>query len=186
MLRRLFFLLILSLAPALAGAAEAQETAPDPLAGNKALVRRYIEEILSANRVEKLEEFLTPDFIDHTPGAETGELGPDVVREAQKRIRTIFPTVEYRVEDLVAEGDKVVARYIVRAATKEAEGTSPQRVEITGMTIYRVVNGKIRETWIINDQVELYRQLGFTLQPPENKTPAPAAPPASDQPAGRR
>lgn len=180
-MRRLFFLLILSLAmPVLAGA---QETATDPFQANKDLVRRYIDDILSGNKVEKLEEYLTPDFVDHTPGAETGEFGPDVVRGAQKRIRTVFPTVEYKVEDLVAEGDKVVARYTVRAATKEAEGTPPQRVEITGMTIYRVVSGKIRETWIINDQVELYRQLGFTLQPPESKTPAPAA---SDQPAGRR
>lgn len=183
MLRKLFLLLILSLvAPALAGAQEA----PDPFQANKALVRRYIEDILSGNRVEKLEEYLTPDFADHTPGGETGESGPGVVREAQKRIRAIFPTVEYRIEDLVAEGDKVVARYTVRAATKEVEGTPSQQVEITGMTIYRVVNGKIRETWIINDQVELYRQLGFTLQPPESKPPAPAAPPASDQPAGSR
>lgn len=182
MLRRLSLLLILSLAvPALAGAQEA----PDPFQANKALVRRYIEDILSGNRVEKLEEYLTPDFIDHTPGAETGEFGPDVIRGAQKRIRALFPTVEYRIEDLLAEGDKVVARYTVLAATKEVAGAPSQRVEITGMTIYRIVGGKIRETWIINDQVELYRQLGFTLQPPESKTPAPASP-ASDQPAGRR
>lgn len=169
-MRRLLFLLILSLAVP----APAQE-APDPFQANKDLVRRYIDDILTGNRVEKLEEYVAPDFVDHTPGADAGETGPGVIRGSQTRIRALFPTVEYRLEDLVAEGDKVVARYVVRAATKDA-----LRVEITGMTIYRIADGKIRETWIINDQVELYRQLGFTFQPP-----APA-PPASDQPAGRR
>lgn len=177
MLRRLILLMILFLvAPALAAA---QEVA-DPFQANKALVRRYIEDILSGNRMEKLEEYLAPDFIDHTPGADAGETGPGVVRGSQERIRALFATVDYRIEDLVAEEDKVVARYTVRAATKEA-----LRVEITGMTIYRIAGGKIRETWIINDQVELYRQLGFTIQPPENPPAAPT-PPASDQPAGRR
>lgn len=142
--------------------------APDPLQANKALVRRYIEEVLSANRMEKLDEMLGPDFTDSTPGALGSETGPDIIRAAQGRIRALFPTVQYQINDLVAEGDKVVARYTVRAATKEEEGISSQKVEITGMTLFRIADGRIREVWIINDQMELYRQLGFTIQPPES------------------
>ena len=145
--------------------------APDPLQANKALVRRYIEEVLSANRLEKLDEMLGPDFKDSTPGALGSETGPNIIREAQGRIRSLFPTVQYQVDDLVAEGDKVVARYTVRAATKEEEGIPSQKVEISGMTLFRIADGKIREVWIINDQMELYRQLGFTIQPPESPKP---------------
>jgi predicted ester cyclase len=155
--------------------ASAQDTAPpDPVSANKELVKRYLSEVLSANRLDKLDEMLSPDFTDNTPGLLTGETGPAVIRKAQERIRSIFPTVEYVIEDLIGEGDKVVARYTVKAATKEEQGAPAHQVQITGMTIFRVSGGRIRETWIINDQVELYRQLGFTLQPPEQ---TPAGPP---------
>jgi predicted ester cyclase len=178
MLRRSAVLLLLLAATAVDTAAqEAPSVAPpDPVAANKALVKRYVDEVLSANRLDKLDELLAPDFVDNTPGLATGEAGPAVIRNAQQRIRSLFPTVEYKIDDLIGEGDKVVARYTVRAATKEAEGVPAQKVRITGMTIFRIANGKIAETWIINDQVELYRQLGFTLQPPEEK-PAPASHP---------
>lgn len=171
MLRRLAVPLLLLVSVA----ASAQAPAPDPVAANKDLVKRYISEVLTANRLDRLDEMLSPDFTDNTPGLLTGEAGPAVIRKAQERIRSVFPTVEYVVDDLIGEGDKVVARYTVKAATKEAEGAPSQKVSVTGMTIFRVSGGKIRETWIINDQVELYRQLGFTLQPPGE---TPADPPA--------
>jgi len=163
------FLLLLTTSAA--AQAPQQAPAPDPLQANKALVRRYVEEVLSANRMEKLDEMLGPDFTDSTPGALGSETGPDIIRAAQGRIRALFPTVQYQVEDLVAEGDKVLARYTVRAATKEEEGIPSQKVEITGMTLFRIADGRIREVWIINDQMELYRQLGFTIQPPESSKP---------------
>jgi predicted ester cyclase len=169
MLRRFVVLLLVAVA------ASAQAPAPDPVAANKDLVRRYISEVLTANRVDRLDEMLAPDFKDNTPGLLTGEAGPVVIRKAQERIRSVFPTVEYVIDDLIGEGDKVVVRYTVNAATKEAEGAPSHKVSITGMTIFRVSGGRIRETWIINDQVELYRQLGFTLQPPAE---TPAGPPA--------
>lgn len=158
---------------AAAAAAQPPQQAPisDPLQANKALIRRYIEEILSANKMEKLDEMLGADFADSTPGALGSETGPDIIRAAQSRIRALFPTVQYQIDELVAEGDKVAARYTVRAATKEEEGIPSQKVEITGMTLFRIADGKIREVWIINDQMELYRQLGFTIEPPQSSKP---------------
>lgn len=179
MLRRLCLLLLPLLvwaAPVLAQDAAPPASPKDPVETNKDLVRRYISEVLSANKLDKLDEMLAPDFTDNTPGLLTGETGPAVIRKAQERIRAIFPTVEYTVEDLIGEGDKVVARYTVNAATKEEQGAPAQKVHITGMTIFRISGGRIRETWIINDQVELYRQLGFTLQPPEQAQAGPPGP----------
>lgn len=142
----------------------------DPLAANlsanKALVRRYLSEILSAGRLELLDQLLAPDFVDSTPGAPRDVRGPQLVRTAQERAREIFPEVEYKVEDLIAEGDKVVARYTVRA-TSRSTGSSPGHpIEVTGITVFRIADGKIHETWIVNDQVEMFLQLGYTLEPP--------------------
>lgn len=171
-MRKMALALILPLLALPAAAQPPQQAlAPDPLQANKALVRRYVEEVLSANRMEKLDEMLGPDFKDSTPGALGSETGPNIIREAQGRIRALFPTVQYQIDELVAEGDKVAARYTVRATTKEEEGIASRKVEITGMTLFRIADGRIREVWIINDQMELYRQLGFTIQPPESPKP---------------
>lgn len=164
-------------------AVRSQEVKPqdDPLAANlsanKALVRRYFSEVLSAGRLDLLDQLLSPDFVDSTPGAPRDVRGPDVIRAAQQRAREIFPEVEYKVDDLVAEGDKVVARYTVRA-TSRGSGSSPGRpIEVTGITIFRIAEGKIRETWIVNDQVEMFLQLGYTLEPPQQQqAPPPPAP----------
>ena len=164
----------------LPGAARAAE----PASGtdvNKALVRRYIDEVLSAGRLEVLDELVAADFADRTPGTPEDQKGPDVIRETQKRAREIFPQVRYTIDDLIAEGDKVVARYTVQAATKETESAPSRKVEVTGITIFRIAAGKIQEAWIINDQIEMFRQLGFTIEPPQ-QTPPPQPAPA-DQPA---
>lgn len=140
------------------------------LSSNKELVRRYLGDVLSAGRLDVLDQLLSPDFEDSTPGAPQ-ERGPGVIRAAQQRAREIFPEVEYKVDDLIAEGDKVVARYTVRA-TSRTTGSSPGRpIEVTGVTIFRIADGKIRETWIVNDQIEMFLQLGYTLKPPGDQQP---------------
>jgi len=137
------------------------------MSANKALVRRYLDEILSAGRLDQLDQLLAADFVDSTPGAPKDMRGPEVVRAAQQRAREIFPKVEYKVEDLIAEGDKVVARYIVRATSQGSESSPGRPIEVTGVTIFRIADGKIREAWIVNDQIEMFLQLGYTLQPPQ-------------------
>jgi steroid delta-isomerase-like uncharacterized protein len=133
----------------------------------KALVRRYLDEVLSAGRLDQLDQLLAADFVDSTPGAPKDVRGPEVVRAAQQRAREIFPEVEYKVEDLIAEGDKVVARYTVRATSRGSESSPGRPIEVTGVTIFRIADGKIREAWIVNDQIEMFLQLGYTLQPPQ-------------------
>lgn len=150
------FLLILSLL--LAVPVLGQEPPPSPAEANKALVRRYLE-ILSGGDLAGLSEVVSPDFVDRTPGAPHSK-GPQSIQETQRRARDLFRDIRYTLEDLVAEGDRVVARYIVRAHR------SGKPVEVTGMTLFRIEGGRIREAWILNDQIELFRQLGYTLLPP--------------------
>jgi ketosteroid isomerase-like protein len=133
---------------------------------NKTLVRRYLE-ILSGGALEKLDEVIAPDFVDRTPGASTQTRGPEAIRESQRRARELFQDIRYTAEDLIAEGDRIAVRYTVRA-TRIGPGGGGKPVEVTGVTLFRVADGRIREAWIINDQIELFRQLGYTLLPPQN------------------
>jgi predicted ester cyclase len=167
---------------ALPAALRSQESAPSAdVPANKVLVRRYLGDVLSLGRLDLLDQLLSPDFVDSTPGAPQ-ERGPDVVRAAQQRAREIFPNVEYKVDDLIAEGDKVVARYTVRATSRGRGGSPGRPIEVTGVTIFRIAGGKIREIWVVNDQIEMFLQLGYTLEPPNQQAP-PAPPAPADQPA---
>jgi predicted ester cyclase len=141
---------------------------------NKALIRRYFQ-ILGGGTLADLDQVVGSDFIDRTPGAPANLLGPEVIRASQRRARELFEDIRYGVEDLIAEGDRVAARYTVRA-TRKGAGGGGKPVEVTGITLFRIAGGKVREAWIVNDQIELFRQLGFTLQPPKAEPP-PAAPP---------
>jgi predicted ester cyclase len=165
-----------------------QESTCSPASGTeagKALVRRYIEEVLSAGKLELLDELVSPELVDRTPGASPQTRGPEVIRESQKRARDLFQDIRYTLDDLIAEGDRVVARYTVRATRKPAEGSDQGKpIEVTGITIFKIAaDGKIAETWIVNDQIELFRQLGFTLTPPKQEPPPKPQPLPPPEPA---
>jgi ketosteroid isomerase-like protein len=156
----------------------AQEPAPEPGSpeANKAVVRHYLQ-ILGGGSLDELDQVIGPDFLDRTPGAPKTQ-GPGAIRDSQKRARELFAEIRYKIGDLVAEGDRVAALYTVRA-TRKAESGAGTPIEVIGITLFRIADGKIRETWIVNDQLELFSQLGFTIQPPGGSPakPAPARPP---------
>lgn len=146
-----------------------------PNDANKAVVRRYIENVLGAGKLEEIDQLIAPGYVDSTPGSVEGARGPEVVRTNQRRLRERFDNVRYTIDQLVAEGDLVVARYIV-FATLKVDAKTPgagRSAEFAGMTLFRVVEGKIRETWILNDQLAMYRQLGYRLEPPGETQPKP-------------
>jgi serine phosphatase RsbU (regulator of sigma subunit)/ketosteroid isomerase-like protein len=116
---------------------------------NKALVRRFLEAQAKGN-LNVIDEVLTPHFVDHDrlPGQ-----APD--REGYKRAiaeyHAAFSNVRFLIEDQVAEGEKVVTRFIVRATHDLGElmGVAPTGREVTykAMAIHRIVGGKIVEEW---------------------------------------
>jgi predicted ester cyclase len=162
--------------PAVAGSA----ATPAPTTANRDVVRRYIDEVLSQGNLDRLEQLIAPGYVDSSPGADERGAGPERVRIAQRRVRALFSRIAYRVDHLIAEEDKVVARYTVRATYQPTDPTRPgpagTEVWITGMTIFRLADGRIEETWTINDQLEMFRQLGYKLEPPKAPSPAPASP----------
>ena len=133
---------------------------------NKARVRRVFEEMNEQNYPALLEEFCARDYVWHDapPG-----ISPDLAGWRQGRIAflTAFPDAHLVVEDVIAEGDKVVARVTSRATHQgEFMGIPPtgKRLSWTWIEIDRIKDGKIVECWDNSDDLGLMQQLGAIPQ----------------------
>jgi predicted ester cyclase len=178
--RALASLIALALVPA------PDAAAADHRQENKVLVRRYLTEVLGAGKLDKLDEIVAKTFVDRTPGAPSLR-GPAAARQAQQKLRDLFVKVEYDPQALIAEGDQVAARYLVLATPKpERGGPPPPPLLLNGVALFRVSAGRIQEVFVLNDQIGLLRQLGYTLVPPGAGSPPPSAaapnPPATPPP----
>ena len=132
---------------------------------NRALLHRWFEEVWNKGQAEAIDELFAEDGIAHGLADVTGAplRGPAAFREFHKNFRSAFPDIVVAVEDTIAEGDKVAARCSVRAVHM-GDGlgfAATQRpMEITGMSIVRIKDGKIVEAWNNFDFMSMFRQLG--------------------------
>jgi steroid delta-isomerase-like uncharacterized protein len=131
---------------------------------NKAIVRSIFEDGLNRGMVEEIAVQTAADFIDHDIHVETGLAGgPDDMRQALQMIRAGFPDIHVTIEDIVAEGDRVVVRNTWRGThlgTFNGIPASGNRVEVTGIVIWRIADGEIAERWACIDTPVLLAQLG--------------------------
>lgn len=131
---------------------------------NKALVRRLFEELASKGDLAVADEITAPDFVPHDLASFFEEAtGPEGVKQLVVGLRAAFPDLHMTMEDIIAEGDKVVIRYTARGTHKgEFQGLAPtgKRVAWAGINIYRVAGGKAVETWKLGDNLGLMQQLG--------------------------
>ena len=136
---------------------------------NKALVRRWFAETDKGNDAV-VDELCAPDYVDHSPplpGMPTGSVG---VHQANEALRAAFPDTVHIIEDQIAEDDKVVTRLRGRGTfTGEILGIPPngKLVEITGISIHRIVDGKLVEHWANADLMGFMQQLGALPAPAE-------------------
>ena len=128
---------------------------------NKAVARRFTEDLWGRHRVDLVDELLTEDFVNHNPFPET-----EGNREGERKAVTLHSAVmgdpNGKVEDQVAEGDKVATRWSFAGTHKgEFLGIAPtgKRVHITGINICRFKNGRIVELWRQVDVVGAIAQL---------------------------
>jgi steroid delta-isomerase-like uncharacterized protein len=148
---------------------------------NKAIVRRWFEEVWNRGRAEAIDELFAAGGTAHGLADETGEplRGPANFRVFHGKFREAFPDIEVTIEDVIAEGDKVAARCSVRGRHQSDSlgfAATARPVEFTGMTFARVEGGQIAEAWNNFDFMAMFQQLGV-LQPPQ---PAPADDRAGD------
>jgi steroid delta-isomerase-like uncharacterized protein len=132
---------------------------------NKALVRRWFEEVWNKGRAEAIDEMFAADGIAHglSDDAENPLRGPADFKPFHETFRGAFPDIEVIVEDMIAEGDKVAARCSVRGKhTGDHLGVAASNapVDFTGVSIVRIKDGKIVEAWNNFDFMRMNQQIG--------------------------
>jgi steroid delta-isomerase-like uncharacterized protein len=136
---------------------------------NKTRVRRVFDEGFNQGRQDVFDELIAPNYVNHdmpTPGP-----GVEGFKQLIGMFRAAFPDMQIAVEDMVAEGDKVVSRGTFTGTHRgEFMGipATGRQVVVTYTDVWRAENGKFAENWVQLDMLGMLRQLGVVPAPGGN------------------
>jgi len=138
-----------------------------PESENKAVVQRFIDEVLNQGKLETADEIVAEDFVelDPLPGQRQGRGG---LKEIVTLLRTAFPDMHWSVDETIAAGEKVVTRFTWTGTHKgEFLGipATGRPVSVKGVVIDRIVGGKMTDSRILMDNFGMMQQLGV-ISPP--------------------
>lgn len=132
---------------------------------NKSVVQNYWDGKWNERRIETLDELQTSDVVYH--GTSETLNSREEYKEAYKRYLTAMQDTKIVVEELIAEGDRVMSRVRMSAVHKnELAGIPPSgnEINIIAYTVFRLVDGKIAEEWEVLDQLGMMMQMGMELK----------------------
>lgn len=139
----------------------------DPHEKNKAIARRAVEEVWNKHNLAAIDENYAPDIVSHSYPASLPK-GAEGIRVYASIFQSAFPDMTMAVEQQIAEGDKVVTRWIAQGTHKSELMGIPatgKQVTVTGTVIYRIAGGMIVESWEEFDQMGMMQQLGVIPVP---------------------
>ena len=131
-------------------------------AANKALLRRFYKEVYVDWDMALADEVLSPRFTSHD-WPNDGRTGPQAFRDYYAAIRSAVPDARYEVDDLIAEGDRVVVRWTLLGTHQGDFGgiaATGRPIALKGIAIYRVDGGKLMERWVVSDLHGLLEDIG--------------------------
>ena len=135
---------------------------------NKTIVARYAEDVWNNGNLTAVDEYIAADYVRHDPGIPMQIRGPEGIKQLAAMYRAAFPDIHFTADLMIAEGDKVAGRWMVRATHQgELMGipATGKPVSITAIEIYRFVKGKIAEQWVVVDNLGMLQQLGVVPVP---------------------
>lgn len=135
---------------------------------SKHVIRRFVDELWNGRRLEVADQIFSEDCVTHQlrSGAldEPAPRGPQAIQEHVSAWLKSFPDLRFRIEQMIAEGDRVVSQ-LVMEGTHEGTwmGISPtgKRLHIRMITIHRIANSKIAEDWVLVESLGFFQQLGL-------------------------
>jgi len=131
---------------------------------NKAGQRRVWEEVFNKGNLAIVPELIADDWIEHSP---LGDIqGPEGFKQGTARMLTAFPDIHVTIDDIFADGDKVVTRFTATGTFKgEFGGITPTGKKLTfrGILITQWADGKEVEAWGAYDMLSFYQQLGIPI-----------------------
>jgi steroid delta-isomerase-like uncharacterized protein len=135
---------------------------------NKALVRRFYEDAWNKHNPAVVDEIYAADFVDRSPDIPGIPHTRDGLKQFLVMYLRAYPDANIRIEDQLAEGDRVVTRWTGRGTqTGELMGMPPggKSVAVAGVQIDRFAGGRIVESWTLFDQLGMLQQLGVVEAP---------------------
>jgi predicted ester cyclase len=133
-----------------------------PSEENKALMRRFIEELWNQGNEQVADEIFDPQST--TPGAPQLPPGPEGAKVIARMFRSAFPDFRMTIEDMIADDEKVAARFTQQGTHNGVlMGNAPtgRQATWTEIGILRIQSGKVIESWFETDLLSLYQQLGL-------------------------
>jgi steroid delta-isomerase-like uncharacterized protein len=133
---------------------------------NKSLMRRAYEEVYNQRNLAVLDELCVADFVYHS--ASMTIEGLEAYKHFASLIFAAFPDGRFSIEDMIAEGDRVVVRHTFRGTHQgDFRGIAPtgKQVTTTAIVISRIANGKAIEAWYNGDDLGRMQQLGVVPAP---------------------
>ena len=142
-------------------ASQQTSTHADMAKKNKELIRRFYKEVFVDWDLTLVDELVDSQFRSHD-WPEEAATGPQAFRDFYAGVRSAFPDTWYEVDDLIAEGDRVVVRWRLLGTHLGPFGDiapTGRSIMLKGIAIYRVADGKLMERWVVFDLHGLARQL---------------------------
>lgn len=134
---------------------------------NKVVVRRYYDEVLNRRRTDLLDDLAVEDYVEHDPFPGQGN-GLADLKARVAGLCAAFDPLQFTIEDIIAEGDKVVVRWTnagTHSGTFLGIPATGRDFAIAGIDIHTVTGGKLAEHWHVVDQLTQLQQLGLIPQP---------------------
>jgi steroid delta-isomerase-like uncharacterized protein len=140
---------------------------------NKEIVKRLYEEYNKGN-IEILKDLYAPDYDFYSPSNSPKPRSREETIESATMIFRAFPDSVWNIEELFAVGDRVTVRFVYKG-THEGDfmSISPtgNKIEVSGINIIRIENGKVLEEWEDADTTGFMQQLGMELKPRDDESP---------------
>jgi steroid delta-isomerase-like uncharacterized protein len=159
-MQRALAFIFLACAPVLAAAAPTPGSNPSTQQeANKAIARRVFEEIFNQGKFQVAEEIYAPDFVNHGLHRDASLQEDQAAVHWEKKE---LPDLKMTVGPMVAEGDQVSVLWILHGTNTVPVGWLPAtgaKIEVRGITIWRIVDGRIREEWTAFDTLKVLRQI---------------------------
>ena len=137
---------------------------------NKAIVRRFVEEVQTRHNLDLADDFFDPNMVNHAvvPGLPDAGSATEQFKVFFALVVSAFPDIQAVIHSQVAEGDKVVTHKTFQGTHRGDFLGIPatgKRVEFDVIDIFRVVNGRLKEHWAVADMLGLMQQLGAASSP---------------------
>ena len=137
---------------------------------SKEVVLRWFAELDRGN-LDIVDDLIAVDYVDHNPALPNLPSGREGVRQYVRILKAAFPDAIHTIDDVIAEDNKVMTRVTARGTfLGECIGYEPtgQVVEISGIAVHRVENGRLTEHWAHADIAGFMHQIGANVQPVSN------------------